>query len=291
MYNRIGVIGVGSIGSYISKYISESEITQELFIIDFDRVELKNIKNSIYKKSHIGKFKVDALAAIIKSSNCNTKIRKSKKIYEEGILKIPKCDLLLDCRDYTYDRGKNIHIRLYITARFLCIDCRTNISYNNKYNGIYNTKLSKTDLKLACISFTQLLEKGMINEIIKKKDVYTINIDTINEDIGQLFNERLNNNDLIIDTNENSDKIINLLPDCNKILKNNKEMNGLLYIGDKNNPILQKEIPKNIFQNENDIIKFLSSINIPSSYNSYYVNINVINNFLFLQLLPETGAA
>lgn len=290
MYNRIGVIGVGSIGAYIAKHIHDSEITKELFIIDYDFVEIDNLKNSIYKKSDVGKFKVDALLKIIRP-NSLTKIKRSRKKYEIGITRIPKCNILIDCRDHTYDRLNDVHVRLYMSTRFLCIDCRTNIKYTDKLDGVYNSCLSKNDLKMASVSFVQLLDHGFIDKMIISKDVFSINIDSTKEEISNTLSFRDENEGLIIDSNENCDKIVNLIPDCQRILKDNQSMDALFYIGDKDNPIVKKEILKNTFKNENDIIKFISSIKFPFNYPSYYLNVNVNNQILHLNLLPETGAA
>ena len=62
---KILVIGVGSFGGFLCKHLSELESVKELFIVDFDSVEPKNARNSVYSISQVGEYKVDALKEII----------------------------------------------------------------------------------------------------------------------------------------------------------------------------------------------------------------------------------
>lgn len=62
---RIDVIGVGATGSRIAMGLAKLGV-QNLHVWDFDKVESHNIANQIYGINDIGKFKVDALADLIK---------------------------------------------------------------------------------------------------------------------------------------------------------------------------------------------------------------------------------
>ncbi len=63
---RIDVIGVGATGSRIAMGLAKLGVIN-LHIWDFDKVESHNIANQIYGNNDIGKFKVDALAELIKT--------------------------------------------------------------------------------------------------------------------------------------------------------------------------------------------------------------------------------
>jgi len=63
---RIDVIGVGATGSRIAMALAKLGVLN-LHIWDFDKVESHNIANQIYGINDIGKFKVDALAELIKT--------------------------------------------------------------------------------------------------------------------------------------------------------------------------------------------------------------------------------
>ena len=46
MYRRIAVIGLGTIGGFLVKHLSEINNIQEIIVVDYDEVESKNISNS-----------------------------------------------------------------------------------------------------------------------------------------------------------------------------------------------------------------------------------------------------
>jgi tRNA A37 threonylcarbamoyladenosine dehydratase len=141
--NNICVIGIGTLGGFLSKCISDLEETKEICIIDYDTIEEKNLLNSIYREEYLGQYKVDALEKIIKNNNKGISVIKLNQRYIEGETILPKrFDLVLDCRDFTYDRSKEIDARMYITGRTLIVDCRKEVQYNNHIEGKYTSFLS-----------------------------------------------------------------------------------------------------------------------------------------------------
>jgi len=62
---NIVVIGCGSTGSFLSLTLAKMGLNR-IKVIDFDKVEAKNIPNQFFRTQDIGKFKVDALKEIIK---------------------------------------------------------------------------------------------------------------------------------------------------------------------------------------------------------------------------------
>ena len=59
------IIGAGSTGSFLSLTLAKMGLNN-IKVIDFDKVEKKNIPNQFFRNKDIGKYKVDALSEIIK---------------------------------------------------------------------------------------------------------------------------------------------------------------------------------------------------------------------------------
>ena len=162
MFSRVCIIGIGTLGGFIAESLTKIETIEEICIVDFDYIEPRNFKNSIYKPSQLGDFKVDALEEILKT-NSEIKVTKLNEKYIEGKTKLPShLDLILDCRDFTYDRYGEIDARLYITSRYLIIDCRKVVKYETHQEGSYLTLLSKSDLRNAAFQATHLIENKSI---------------------------------------------------------------------------------------------------------------------------------
>ena len=61
---KIVVIGAGSTGSFLSLTLAKMGLTN-IKVIDYDKVEEKNIPNQFFRTQDIGKYKIDALKEII----------------------------------------------------------------------------------------------------------------------------------------------------------------------------------------------------------------------------------
>ena len=282
IYENICIIGLGTLGGFISKSISELETTKKLILIDFDKVENKNIRNSIYTKKHVGMFKTDSLYSII-SNISDVDIVTIRKKYSESI--IPDCNLIIDCRDFTYDRKSNIDVRVYMSSRYLIIDCRKNVKYKNQHEGIYLTGLTKADLRNASFNFSMLLYNGILSELIKQQMVQKLELDYLDRIISKRLqtNKEIN----ITENNINTD-LINLNENISPIIDNNKISDLMVYLGTTDNYTSFKTIKKNSLKNDTDVINSLKSMfSIPSVYNYYLVELK--NNCV--ELIPETGAA
>ena len=157
MYKSVVVIGSGSLGSFITISVSQLDQIEKIVLIDHDIVLKKNLRNTIYKKKDIGRLKVDALKDIIETNNEVEVIKINEKFIENNI-DLSDYDLVLDCRDFTYNRNNIIHSRLYISSRYLIVDCRKNIKYEKQYKGKYLSRLTKTDLRNTGITHLGKLE-------------------------------------------------------------------------------------------------------------------------------------
>ena len=135
MIRKVAIIGLGSIGGFLAKHLSEFDIVKQLVIVDFDFVERKNISNSIYNFRDIGEFKTSSLENLLQDI---VSIEKINTKYIEGQTWLPQCDLIIDCRDFVYDRRGIIDLRVYISGRSLILDCRKKFKSSTHYRGEYN---------------------------------------------------------------------------------------------------------------------------------------------------------
>lgn len=291
MYQKIAIVGVGTLGGFLAKSISDLEGVKELVLIDYDSVERKNLKNHIYEKIDVGKLKVDALYRIIKRSRKDIRISRIKEKFIENETKIPKCDLVIDCRDFTYDRGELIDVRSYISGRHLIIDCRKNISFKKHHEGIYVSEVTKLDLQNVSIGFSTILNSGLLTKLISTRMVEKIFIDKLTDDITKSIQSLEVQGDLILEK-EVSDKKLSNVHKIKSIFDENKNNDITLFVGEQKNPVLSKVIPKGNFSNMNDLLRYLhDTVNIPDIYQNYIICPVKIDNKFCVQLIPETGAA
>lgn len=285
MYSKICVIGLGTLGGFLAKNLSELETTKELLLFDYDTVEPENIKNSIYLKRDIGKLKTEAIYDHI--YNSNIQIHKRSEKFIEGFTKIQKSNLIIDCRDFTYKRKDLIDVRLFISGKSLIVDCRKNVNYERQHEGRYIIRLSKTEIKYAALNATMLISTGVIKDLIINKSVQEFPIDLISDKAKKILT--LKPQDLIFDENPISKKLINLTNNYPSIIDLNKQNDLTFCLGSKSSPYLTKTIEKNNLNTINDVMIHVSSLikNLPQPFNYYVITIN--NNYI--EILPETGSA
>lgn len=289
---RIAVIGCGSLGGFLGESLAGLHETKKVVLVDHDRVELKNTKNSIYKKEQVGELKVISLKEMLELQNKDTEIISIPEKYIEGKTEIPECDLTIDCRDFVYNRGNKIDTRMYISSRYLIIDCRQDVEYAVNHQGRYIEKLNKSDLKMAAMSATMLVQKGLINNIIDDKLVHKIELDYLSRDISNSIQRRRMKPDEAFDTHGGENKLINLDENIQPIMELNKECDIQVCLGDRSNPLVSRMIPAGQLIKPNDVVRALvDTIRLPYSYNSYLILIAREGNLAHVQLLAETGAA
>ena len=294
MYRKVAIIGVGTLGGFLAKSISNMETVKELVIIDYDSVEKKNLKNHIYRKEDVDSLKVDALYGIIKSSRKNIKITRIKEKYIEGKSKIPKCNLVIDCRDFTYDRGSEIDVRLYISYSSLVIDCKKNVIIDKKHEGKYSSSLTKSNFELITSSFSHIMSSGTLKDLVKNQLVQKISLNMILQDINEAILKVDKKEDIILDSMIPSGKFSNM-HEIKPIFQANKDADITLRIGDECSPTIIKKIPKKSLKTVTELISLLNKTVQP------YTFINVQNFAIFplvkkgneytVCILPNTGAA
>lgn len=294
---RITVIGIGSFGGFLCKHLSELESVKELHIIDYDFVESKNVRNSIYSISQVGEYKVDALKEII---NDEVFVMEFKAAYEEGKTKLPKTDLVIDCRDVVCDRGNEIDVRLYISGRVLIIDCRKNVKCHQEYKGAYNTSLTKSEIRKAAFYAAQIISSSGLSTLKGNGLIQTIDLDLIPGVLTKAVNETLaNKSDLIYEVFDHTERIqrldehikpimtLNRTQDIKIVLADNKEEKAFPKVAKTKYAI----IPKRSLQTSSDLIERLTNL---VKEKGDFMNFIVVlkeeaNGRQYIELLEETG--
>ncbi len=306
---RIAVIGLGTLGGALCKNISEMESIDELIIVDYDKVESKNIHNSVYKASQIGETKVDALKEIIEN---DVHVIPNNMKYKEGKTPLPKCDLIIDCRDIVCDRGNEIDVRLYISGKILIIDCRKNIKTQYNYEGSYRRHLSKSELNKAGFFAAQIICSDQIKNLLSNKTVQRLDLNLLPSIINKAMKKSLDNRiDIIYETVDGSERLQCLEENIQPIMNLVRTKDVDVYIGEKESkemclvkpfrkvdkvPEVTKTkyavIPHNSLRNSNDLIHALSKI-VKKQHNlvNFIVTLRTLEGETFVELLEETGAA
>ena len=100
---RIGVVGVGSVGSLVAETLARIGVS-EITLIDPDRIETHNLDRFLYgKKSRIGELKVirakTELAENSTASRSTIRAIQSGIEFEDAYLEALDCDLIVSCVD------------------------------------------------------------------------------------------------------------------------------------------------------------------------------------------------
>jgi len=95
---KIVIIGVGALGSHLVQSIRNEDAT--IKIIDYDRVEMKNVQSQLHFKNTVGKKKVDALKQAMQFCfGRKLEIVGNKLTADNDTQLLGGADLLVDCLD------------------------------------------------------------------------------------------------------------------------------------------------------------------------------------------------
>jgi len=285
MYSNIAVIGLGTLGGFVADVISQLDMIKKIVLVDYDVVYEKNLRNAIYKTNDVGKLKVDAISDIIQARNKDLEVVKLNTRFVEGEEELPNCDLILDCRDFTYDRKDLIHARLHISSRYLIVDCRKNVMYDRHFEGRYISRLTKGDLRNAANMVTTLIESDIISSLIRDNNVSKFDLDYLKQ-----MNQ--STDDVAYDATVGEEKLINLKENLLPILQMNKksDLDVSMCIGEKN--VSVKTIPAGSLKSGEDVIVNLTSmLNLPVIFNNFIISTYTEKDKNYVVLIPETGAA
>ena len=285
VYKSIAVIGLGTLGGFVANAVANLESLESLILIDHDTVEAKNLKNSIYRQIDIGSKKTESLCEIIKHKNADLTIIALNEEYIEGKTEIPGCDLVLDCRDYTYDRRKEIDVRLYISSRYLMVDCRKKAQYKIKTEGKYLIELTKEDLRYAGSLASMLIHNNTIEKLIKDHSVQKYELDYVKH-------IETRECDILYEGMEGEDRFLNLPENILPILKQNKVAALDVCVGSVLQPLVQSSIPQHALKTSDDLITSLNQIiSRECNFNNFIIVLHQTEGRSLIELVPETGAA
>lgn len=177
---RITLIGVGAVGSFIAFNLAKMGLGS-LDIYDSDVVEAHNIPNQIYKKSHINKYKVEALKETIEEvSETTVNINPFEFEGERGNQIVVSAVDSIESRQSIWSGLKRSKFSLYIDTRMGGL-VGTIFALNIRDKTSYEQTLDAPVVDLPCtargISFTSsgiscyvasLIKKYIMNENIPK---------------------------------------------------------------------------------------------------------------------------
>jgi len=291
MFAKIAVVGIGSFGGFLARELAEQDPVKELILIDFDVVEEKNLENSIYRWRDVGKPKVEALARMIKALDADVEVTTLREKFLEGKTVIPKCDLVIDCRDFTYDRKGGIDIRLYISGRHLIVDCRKRVNYKVPQQGRYLLPVTKNDLKQASNFATSLIFSSSIYQQMDREVVLTLNLDyvkTKTDDFNWLAEQK---EDFVYDSHPNLSKVIDLDQNIKPIIEMNKKDEVTFCVSEPSQPLIKKTVARNTLKIPSDVSSCLASLlNFLTPYESFSVVRVIEREVQYVVIVPSIGS-
>lgn len=290
---KLAVLGLGTIGSFMATYLSDLENVDEMVLVDYDKVEAKNVRNSAFKRKQVGMYKTRAIQENIEESNEDILLHIVHAKFLEGKTLLPiSVDYIIDCRDVTYNR-KNIDVRLYFSGRSLIVDCRKESIYEFEAEGVYISKLTKTDVINAANAATMLFKTKIINRFINERVVYRHELDTPKMTACDFLDERESvDADYVYESCESESTLLNLHESAQTIIDMNQTRPTTLFVGPKDHSSFTKVIPQNSLLNLTDVMKCLTnSIDLPFRYSYYLVEPKRRGDEFYIELIPETGAA
>lgn len=177
---KIIVIGVGSTGSFLALTLAKMGL-KHIKVIDYDKVEAKNIPNQFYRSQDIGKYKVEALKEIIKDFT-DTEIQiENVKIDESYSWDFDLNTLFIFCvdnmegRQLIYKQIKDFPIKL-IDTRFggegysIHVVDLSNEEDREKYEKSLELKVMDTVCGEKGVIYTILNLASEVCNIVKKID-------------------------------------------------------------------------------------------------------------------------
>jgi len=305
VFRKVAIIGIGTLGGFLCKHISELNQVKEIVIIDPDVIESKNTFTSIYNSFQVGEYKVDALADIINDDVAVTKINRK---YVEGKTSLPTCNLVIDCRDVVCDRTSEIDVRFYISRRILMIDCRKQVKNACSYDGAYTIELTQNEINKASFYAAQVIDSIEIFDMMKNNLIQQIDLDILPSIMEKAISRSMENKmDIIYEKSDMTNRLQCIEDHIKPILNLNKIQPIDIYIGEqKPTNIIQKLfkkmpevaetqyalIPTGSLNTSMDVIKRLSDlVKIQPGVSNYIVTIRRKYGKTFIELLEETGAA
>lgn len=182
MKNKIGLVGVGSLGGFIAKKLQDHVDT--IYAVDPDIVEERNLRNSIYTKSDVRKPKVNALKEKISECELIPLQADGKKV------DLPDVQNIIDCRDVV-NRNILADVKFLIVGRNLRVDCEKELMEDDQ-PGKYLIELDKPKVEEAAELAVQTLMSKKINDLKRKRSSINLPLSTknVNSEMKFLINQK-----------------------------------------------------------------------------------------------------
>ena len=302
MIKKVTVLGLGTLGGFLCKHISELENIREIILVDNDVVERHNVVNSIYRYKDVGELKVNALADLLEDDISVTKINQK---FIERKMNLPKSDLVIDCRDIVCERLGSIDLRIYLSQRILILDCRKIVRNIHEYAGRYAINLTSNEISKAAFFAAQIINSDQLEPMRKNELIHRVNLDILGSVVNKEMQKTLNDKvDLIYDLTDSTNRLHSIAENIKPILVLSKKQDIPVFIGQKNITIerifrtMPEEsrtkyeiIPKNSLKGGADVISSLLTIVKKEGFKNFIVSVRSENGNSFIELLEETGAA
>jgi molybdopterin/thiamine biosynthesis adenylyltransferase len=98
MTKHVTVVGVGALGSHLVQFLRSEDV--KIKVIDFDRVEQKNVQSQFHGKPNVGKLKVLSLNQSMQFLyGIKIECVSGKLVENNADVLLSKADLIIDCLD------------------------------------------------------------------------------------------------------------------------------------------------------------------------------------------------
>ncbi|RLA64538.1 MAG: hypothetical protein DRQ78_05960 [Epsilonproteobacteria bacterium] len=273
MYESICVIGVGTVGGFLCKYLSEQKSVEKITIVDYDIVSTRDIFRSVYSIGDVGEYKVVALANKLRDVEVTT----MQKKFIDKDTKLPTSDIVIDCRDVIAELDPIINVKLYISSKYLVINTKlqNDTVLVDPHSDI---QLRRNQIKKLCLFASELICSEVMPEILQKKMYVTFNADevihTSKKKLLEFARKRL---DVLYEGN-----ILNIDEISKQLLKTN-QCQDLTLITEEH----EKIIPMNYFEDYKYVVEFLLSLQLDQKHKYILV---LEEDDRVVRLIRETSA-
>ncbi len=118
MRKQITVVGVGALGSHVVQLVRNLDAA--IIVVDFDRIEQKNLLSQFHAKAHVGKLKTEAITQTMNFLWGVPLAAKPTKLTNENVgVLLKNSSLVIDCLDNGVSRRLvQEHVRRF---KFPCL--------------------------------------------------------------------------------------------------------------------------------------------------------------------------
>lgn len=320
MIESVTIIGVGSLGGYLCKYLVNCRNIKKIQVIDFDTVGSENLDKSVYSSADKDEPKVFALR-----KKFGDKIYPVNSKYSERGLSNPniiETDIIIDCSDEVISYHI-VDLRIYVVSgKTVVYDFRRNNEVDLEYTGKYVDKMTWKEMNIIGLISSDFICGGVIESYKDSFQIYHVSLPYISDQLKQVgdnFREKgidaiwsddyyisdfarsefdrsknifdKHHKDMIYSLDSLDGKINGITPILDPFLEENKTRDVEINYYERDGLVGRSFISKGLFKTEDDILKEITSI--PSFYSPVvYVSI-LVNRYdkISIDLFPLTKGA